>query len=363
MSDRRTLVFRSTTRWSSTRVLVSGIGVLALVACGEQAPTAPAAAGARADLGTPSVTVTHYDAKSMAQYGQMWANIYGPLELAAGGTLSVSPSQGETETAVPFHVGADYSVFDHLKYMAVSTQSFAVPARGSLTFSVAISASTPGTIDGRVVHGCYGPPGSWDGVAACAQPWSATARQGQQAGVVLNMINFATGQLFDWFVSQDRVFALIERLPSNVTNASLLPTDPGYVGLSKAYTQIIREGPVAAGRAHVVAITFSRDATGSSVQYFLDGQLFARVNNVGIPLDVQGVPFTGTYPSLGAGEALASQLDSFVIGHGLFSLLDAFPFQHPERPDLSVSIPMSQRLFGQGAVGNFQHFTVVQASY
>ena len=83
------------------------------------------------------------------------------------------------------------------------------------------------------------------------------------------------------------------------------------------------------------------------------------VNNVGIPLDAQGVPFTGIYSSFGApGEALASQLDSFAIGHGLFSLLDAYPFQHPERPDLSVSIPLSERLFGQGADGTWKNFTV-----
>ena len=43
------------------------------------------------------------------------------------------------------------------------------------------------------------------------------AHKGQQAGVVLNMVNFQTGQLFDWFVGEDTAFALIERLPSNVT--------------------------------------------------------------------------------------------------------------------------------------------------
>ena len=58
----------------------------------------------------------------------MWSNIYGPLELAAGGTRTVTKA-GTTVSAVPFHVGADYSVFDHLKYIGVSNQSFAVPDR------------------------------------------------------------------------------------------------------------------------------------------------------------------------------------------------------------------------------------------
>jgi hypothetical protein len=60
---------------------------------------------------------------------------------------------------------------------------------------------------------------------------------------------------------------------------------------------------------------------------------------------------------------LADQLDDFVIGHGLFSLLDAFPFQHPDRPDLSVSVPMSERLFGQGAEGTWSNFRVTQVEY
>jgi hypothetical protein len=34
---------------------------------------------------------------------------------------------------------------------------------------------------------------------------------------VMNVLDFCTGQLFDWFVASDTAFALIERLPSTVT--------------------------------------------------------------------------------------------------------------------------------------------------
>ena len=97
---------------------------------------------------------------------------------------------------------------------------------------------------------------------------------------------------------------------------------------------------------------------GSAVDYYLDGVRVAHVDRVGVPLDVQDRPYTGIHPSLGPGEDLTTQLDSVVIGHGLFSLLDAFPFQHPEAPELAVSIPVSERIFGQGAVGSFDDFTV-----
>lgn len=71
-----------------------------------------------------------------------------------------------------------------------------------------------------------------------------------------------------------------------------------------------------------------------------------------------GFSYTGHAPSHGPGEVPNDQLDSFVIGHGLFSLLDALPYQHPERPDLSVSVPLSERLFGQGADGTWSDFVV-----
>jgi len=165
------------------------------------------------------------------------------------------------------------------------------------------------------------------------------------------MINFQTGQLFDWFIADNTALALIERLPTVVTGS------PG-TGLNLAYTQIIKEVRIKPGKKHNVAIRYTRGPNESYVEYFLDGQLFASVDNVGIPLDKQGVPFSGYAPSSGDGEQLKDRLNSFVIGHGLFSLLDAFPYQHPDAPALSVSIPMSERLFGQGAIGTWDKFMV-----
>lgn len=40
------------------------------------------------------------------------------------------------------------------------------------------------------------------------------------------------------------------------------------------------------------------------------------------------------------------------------SLVDAFPFQHPSAPELHVSVPMEERLFCQGALGEFDDFIV-----
>jgi hypothetical protein len=317
-----------------------------------------------------TITAVSYNATSLAQYHQMWSNPYGPLDNASQSLVNGA----FTVSDIPFKTGVDYSVFDHLKYIAISNRAFPAPANGSVTFSVNIVASTPGAVAGHVVHGQYGPPGSYDPANTAAQPYTRRVLEGQQAGVVLNMIDFCTGQLFDWFVSSHYAFALIERLPTSVTGNTSNPDCQGasFVGLDKAYTQIIKQVHILPGLNQHVAIKFSQNASDAAVTYYLNGAPTATVHHVGVPLDDQGVPYTGIYPSLGPGEPLAGKIHSFVIGHGLFSLLDAFPFQYgctpptgsgpgvcdPATLPYSVSIPPSERAFGQGAKGTFRGFRV-----
>ena len=337
----------TTSRWlrrvAAPTALVAGL----LLAT---APTSPAASAA----GAHSTSVEIYDSfsraggYSLADYQAKWSNPYGPGEMALNDTRNFAGNQFNI-SAAPFRTAYDYSVFDHLKYIGISQKAFAVPTVGSVEISSTITAATPGTQPGRVITGSYTQSGL---------PYAQPTLEGQQAGAVMNVIDFATGQLFDWFVSGHSAFALIERLPSNVTGNTSDPSDPAYVGRSKMYTQIVREVPVGPG-PHSVSIRFSRDAAGQGhAGYLLDGALVSHVDHVGVPLDVQGMNYTGTYPSLGPGEELGSKINYLVIGHGLFSLLDAFPYQHPEAPELSVSIPVANRAFGQGATAAFDDFKV-----
>ncbi|MDX6665709.1 MAG: hypothetical protein QOG68_1915 [Solirubrobacteraceae bacterium] len=349
-----------------------------------------AAAVSAGPAGASNTRVVYDDFSSNgADYNAKWAAAFGPGE----GTTSFTGARFNVR-AVPFTTGADYSVFDHLKYIRTSTAGFPVPAgHGSVTFESDIRAATPGTVDGLVQQGIYAPSGTWT-QPGLKPPGFANYRagvlQGQQAGAVMNMVDFCSGQLFDWFIAGNTAFPLIERLPSNVTgNAPNNPNCPGatVVGRSLMYTQIIKEIRVRPGVAHHVSITYTH--TGGSeanVVYELDGQRVAKVNHVGIPLDRRGRDghgderhddgddddghnghWSGTYPSLGPGERLGNQINSLTIGHGLFSLIDAFPFQHPESPELSVSIPVGTgnpadagraRLFGQGADASFDNFVV-----
>ena len=294
------------------------------------------------DFNTPGFSTSDYAAK--------WSNPYGPGELAAGATQSFADGR-ETVAAAPFRTAYDFSVFDHLKYMALANTSFAVPRAGSITFASTMTARTPGIVPGKTITGTY---------TASGAPYSATLLDSQQAGVVMNVVDFCTGQLFDWFLTENKAAPLIERLPSNVTGNVNNPNCPNatYVGRDEMYTQFIEEIPVGPG-PHRMEITFSRQPGGNAfVEYVLDGRKVARIDNIGIPLDRQGESYTGTYPSLGPGEQIGDQIDNLALGHGLFSVLDAFPFQHPDAPELAVSIDPSQRIFGQGAIGTWDDFVV-----
>lgn len=286
-------------------------------------------------------------------YLAKWNNGFGLGEMTVSDTRTFDGDDFYVG-ALPFQTAIDLSVFDHIKYLALSNQSFDVPTVGAVTFSASIDAETIGTDPaGRLIHGVYGPSFCADdpGCASTAEPWTGLALEGQQAGATLHMIDFTTGQLFDWFVSGSTAFALVERLPATVIGS------PTGGTIDTMYTQIVREVPISDG-PHEVAIRFFRTRGTAHVDFLLDGERIARVNRVGIPLDVQGRQYTGIYPSLGDGELLAAQIDSVTIGHGLFSLVDAFPFQHPDAPELNVSIPVSERIWGQGAAARFDDFVV-----
>jgi hypothetical protein len=103
-----------------------------------------------------------------------------------------------------------------------------------------------------------------------------------------------------------------------------------------------------------MAIRYARDSEGPSrASFYVDGRCVATIDGVGYPSD-KALPGAGG--AGGAGEPLS--LDSLQVGHGLFTLLDAFPYQDRERPDLSVSVPLSERAYGQGAKGAWNNIVV-----
>jgi hypothetical protein len=303
--------------------------------------------------GSPQRAVIGYDSESLDDYNAKWEFPMGLGEMAIADTRKVENGVFSI-SAVPFRTGSD-TILDHAKYYASSHTTFPMPKNGSLEFSVNLKVATPGTEPGRVIHGHYTdtPNGG--------RPYAQPKLEGQQAAVMFNMTNVETGQLFDWFVSGNSVFALLERLP---TYPEVPASDPRHRGMDKIHTQIVKAAPLEPGTTHRFALRYTRDATQSAAEYVLDGVIFARVDHVGIPLDTQGVPYTGIYPSYhnAPGEELKDRMNTFVMKHGLYGVIDEFPFQNTDAPELAVSVPLAERLFGQGAEGEFSTFQITTIS-
>jgi hypothetical protein len=297
-------------------------------------------------------SILHYDNFSsgssygLEDYTRRWNLVFGLGEFADLDTR-IFDNASFSVSGIPFRSSVDDGVLDHMKYLATSTETFRVPANGAITVEATVTARTPGIQLGRVVRGTYGPPGSYPN----GTPFEADLLETQQASATLHMIDFQSGQLFDWLVSGRRATSLVERLPSIVTNS------PTEIGREHMYTQFIREHPITEG-PHRYGIRFWRNADGAGADYMLDGTVLDRISRVGVPLDRQGVNYSGRWPALGDGEEIGAKMDTVVIAHGLLSLVDAFPYQHPDAPEASVSIPVSERLFGQGVEAKFENFVV-----
>ena len=292
----------------------------------------------------PGTTTVKYDAISDTQYQEMWANIY---------MVRSSSCRGHTDRRQDRYHGQRRTVPRRRRLRVRSPQVhrgeqpvLRRTGAGSLEFSVDTTASTPGTQAGCIVHGCYGPPSSYLAVAMVRSPVRGDGAPGSAGGRVLNMINFDTGQLFDWFLAGDTAFALIERLPSTVTGNPALDWTSLIPRSSK------RSRSSRARRTTSLSATHAVPARRESST--LDGMLFTSVDNAESRRQARRSVHRLCAVAR-QGEQLKDRLDSFVIGHGLFSLR-RLPYQHPDAPELSVSILMSERPVRAGAIGTWNKF-------
>jgi hypothetical protein len=298
-------------------------------------------------VGTPPTTpgtgwssvVDHYeDFSDPTQYSARWMDVG---EFVGAGEPEAVQSRGFAGgvlqfEATPFVTSHDYAL-DHLKHFAVSTKSYEVPLRGYVEVFADIRAITPGVTPNRLVP--------------------ATGRrllEGQQAAATLHLIDFGdTGIRFAWYVSQSRAFALYERLPLD-----------GSCDLQNSFSQIVFELPISAA-THNFGIRYLRNVGANGfadkVDWVMDGHVRARIRGAGIPLTAPSPNHPITFPAQGPGEVLDARLNRLSIGHGIGSMIDVFPFNQCSTGQ--VSIPESQRIYGQGVMATFDNFVVTTSQH
>ena len=276
-----------------------------------------------------------------ASYEQKWLP-YLSLERQFGATNLPAFSRGRLRlVAQPFKGWMDDTCVagfpacvsaDHIKYGAFSRRTFSIPRRGSVTLSARVRARTSGIRRGYVVP--------------------ATGRrlpEAHQAAAILQLYEPSAFLALDWFVAGRQAIPKIERTPW-----------PAGVGLDRAFTQFLPPVRIRPRRFHRYAVRYTRGrAPRDKAEWLLDGRVVAVVRDAGVPLDVQDPRRYGgiTFPSLGPGERVAPAMSSFLVGHGLYSFVDDFPF-FPAYPQYFVSIPKEQRIFGQGIDASFDDFRI-----
>jgi|GEM_PF-1008426 len=295
-----------------------------------------------------------------ASYSAKWSTpfygIAGETYFQDGGSLLVTFPKGKLKVSSPeFQWASETLFFDHIKYLATSNKIFHIPKIGSIEFSADIKAKTFNTVPNltMIAH-----------KVSNGEEVRYLLNEGRQAGATLHMLNFQeTGVLFDWFVYGNQAFALYERL----FNAPVYPAD-----IQTAFTQIVEIFDITPD-THNFAIRYTRNQnTGKDkVEYLIDGKIKTRVRDIGIPLNLHG--HNAVYPAQGPGERVVDLMTGMIIGHGLFSLLDVFPFQDEDSAGTSVTIPLrgpfpnlnlnkpkvNSRIWGQGAEAEFDNFKVI----
>lgn len=172
------------------------------------------------------------------------------------------------------------------------------------------------------------------------------------ASVAFNSIDFESWMVFDFFMTNERIYALYERLPFGRT------ADHNYA----AFTYQIPLQERKAGQMHDLRIAYDRSA--GVVRWLVDGEEKFRVDNIGhridrkyLTIDHGGVEETVAPAQLNFGMGMFTLLDGDLpSGKALVRLSNApnfyfDPLQGEPTPQTFVDeeSKASSRLFGQGA--------------
>jgi hypothetical protein len=153
------------------------------------------------------------------------------------------------------------------------------------------------------------------------------------SGVAFNAIDFETFLVADFFVTNERIYALYERLPFG------RPSSGGTLNEYASFTFTVPVATRSADDQHHLKIAYDRD--GGLVRWLVDGNEVMRVNRLGYRIDRRHMVLDH-----GGTETLV-QPRQLACGMGMFTLLDA------SRPGQRASNPVSDGLVRLSAAPSF----------
>lgn len=181
------------------------------------------------------------------------------------------------------------NVLDHPKYLIYTNREFELPKTGEISFSAEIGGA------------CFNVE---------AQPFGAQSPDPESdlrlATLAFNVIDFANSFVFDFLITNKKIYALYERLDFS----------RGVFGNYSSYTFAIPVADNEPGKSHRYSINF--DVDEKAVRWILDGKEVYKAYSVGTLLSRQYMLL-----DLG-GQQEFSFPTKLQVGFGTFSLLDGY---------------------------------------
>jgi hypothetical protein len=271
----------------------------------------------------------------------------GITRIPSSGTLriiskGINPSTGKpafTRTVAQEGSGVD-GAFDHAKWLVFMNHTASSGYQGfdarpgyDLTCDVEIS----GQVHGTEFHPFGG---------------AATSNDPRLAAFGMNTLDFETGMVFDFFFTNDRVYAVYERLPFLRTSTNRYA----------AFTYLIPVATRTPSSWHRARIQYDR-ASGT-VRWKLNGVVVFEVSQIGrrigrqhLVLDHGGVEQLVAPRQLACGMGTFTLLDAYSPASGAGLVRNSSALNHYFLPSLGEPHPLSffdessqasSRLFGQG---------------
>jgi hypothetical protein len=266
----------------------------------------------------------------------------GGMYISAPGTHPLTGEPAFTSTVAPEGSSGLPGALDHVKWLVYMNHSSSWGYPGfdaQWDYELSCSTSISGQTYGTQFH-----------------PFGGQVSNAQDdlrlASFAMNTIDFQSYMVFDFMVTNGRIYAIYERLPFG----------RGTLGNYAAFTYAIPVGTLTPWTAQQTTISYDR--RGGVVRWILNGVEVFRVSNIGYRIDRQWMVIDH------GGVEQSVSMNQLACGMGMFSLLDAaspwgaglvrlsstpnFYYQ----PQQGTSQPLwfadessneGSRLFGQGA--------------
>jgi hypothetical protein len=266
--------------------------------------------------------------------GSAWTFFSSPPLLpkandAAGGVTS-GPN-GLQINSTPFTFTAPNGV-DHVKYLVYSTP-YTAPDSGELVYEAKLSVKQTG-LDGLPDILKAATPDSVQGVNNV----NSDARL-STAGMVT--IDPATLIVFDFFLTNEDIYALYERLP-------FLRTEWGGPGPNyTAFTHLIPVGKrnTADPLSDFVVLAIKYNKSKGYVTWWINGVKVFEVSRIGLPLERKYRVLEETVPGRQMDPAKVITPQSLQFGFGTFSIMDATNPQNPGQLSNDGLVDLTQGTF------------------